>query len=482
MGLFNRKEGGMMDAIRCDEKDFLIWKWRPAGQAVNSTKKENAIRYGSSLNVRPGQAAIFLYMNKNGEYDVIRGPYSDIIKTDNFPVLSSIVGAAYAGGTPFQAEVYYVNMMRGLEVPFMIPFFRIVPAEPQYKAYDIQVAVKGSLVFEVSTDNEYIKYLFEAWGGNDVTLEELKSKMSTLLTQEIKQIVTNIPKDTGIFVMHFNQLIGEIGQYVLRRLEERLASRFGILATDVLISDIRYNEDSESYDRLLQITEKQAHKFNLEAEKTALLSHKIERAGMITDAVVRNVTALEMARMQLKNARNIFSRSRKEGQRAMKSQTEAARVQADLESQTMYMEAHKLNQETEVKKSAFAAMRSRGISLGLGRSSGSEAMVDAALGKAVSQEIERTFAPAPSQPGPSVPPPLPKQEMKEYHIVVNGEQYGPCAVDVLKQLYSSSQIDRNTLAWCEGMPSWSAIESISELYNALSAPSSTKTPPPLPKM
>ena len=30
MGLFNRKkEGGMMDAIRCDEKDFLIWKWRP---------------------------------------------------------------------------------------------------------------------------------------------------------------------------------------------------------------------------------------------------------------------------------------------------------------------------------------------------------------------------------------------------------------------------------------------------------------------
>ena len=255
MGLFNRKEGGMMDAIRCDEKDFLIWKWRPAGQAVNSTKKENAIRYGSSLNVRPGQAAIFLYMNKNGEYDVIRGPYSDIIKTDNFPVLSSIVGAAYAGGTPFQAEVYYINMMRNLEIPFVIPFFRIVPAEPQYRAYDIQVAVKGSLVFEVSTEQEYIKYLFEAWGGNDVTLEELKSKMTTLLTQEVKQIVTNIPKDTGIFVMHFNQLIGEIGQYILRRLEERFASRFGVLATDVLISDIRYNEESESYDRLLQITE-----------------------------------------------------------------------------------------------------------------------------------------------------------------------------------------------------------------------------------
>jgi hypothetical protein len=200
----------------------------------------------------------------------------------------------------------------------LIPFFRVVPAEPQYKAYDIQVAVKGSLVFEVSAEKEYIKYLFEAWGGNDVTFDELKEKISTLLTQEVKQIITNIPKDTGIFIMHFNQLIGEIGQYIRRRLEERLASRFGIIATDVLISDIRYNEGTDSYERLVRITEKQAHKFNLELEKTALLSHKIERAGMVTDSVVRNVTALEMTRIQLKNAKNLFARARKEGQRAMK--------------------------------------------------------------------------------------------------------------------------------------------------------------------
>ena len=29
MGLFNKKEGGLMDVIRCDEQDYLIWKWRP---------------------------------------------------------------------------------------------------------------------------------------------------------------------------------------------------------------------------------------------------------------------------------------------------------------------------------------------------------------------------------------------------------------------------------------------------------------------
>ena len=31
MGLLSsKKEGGMMDVIRCDEKDYLIWKWRPS--------------------------------------------------------------------------------------------------------------------------------------------------------------------------------------------------------------------------------------------------------------------------------------------------------------------------------------------------------------------------------------------------------------------------------------------------------------------
>ena len=40
MGLFSRKEGGLMDVIRCDEENYLVWKWRPAGEALNSTKKE----------------------------------------------------------------------------------------------------------------------------------------------------------------------------------------------------------------------------------------------------------------------------------------------------------------------------------------------------------------------------------------------------------------------------------------------------------
>ena len=98
MGLFSsKKEGGLMDVIRCDEEEYLVWKWRPSGEA-NSTKKENSIRYGSSLRVKDGELAVFVYKQKDGPIqDFIIGPHDQTIKTANFPVLTSIVGAAFGG-------------------------------------------------------------------------------------------------------------------------------------------------------------------------------------------------------------------------------------------------------------------------------------------------------------------------------------------------------------------------------------------------
>ncbi len=521
-GFGKKNEGGLMDAIRCDEKDFLIWKWRPAGQEANSTRKENAIRMGSSISVRPGQAAVFLYQQKEGEYDVIKGPYNDIIKTENLPILSSIVGLAYAGGTPFQAELYYFNLAKGMEIPFTIPYFRIVPAEPEYKAYNIEVAIKGTLAFEVSTQKEYIKYLFEAWGGNDTTLAELESKMKSLLTQEVKQIVSNAPKDTGIFVMHFNSLIGEMGQYILARIQNKLANRFGILATDVTISDIRYDDESDSYQKLKHITETQAHLFNLENEKTALLSHQIQRETMRTDADIRNMTASRMADMQLNHQEDMMARMRQESQFAQHQQTmaavhqsqlmnEAAANRANLASQSAHIGAHQINVQADVMKTGLENMgQMGGMNLGGGNGHMNPAgmMTSMMMGTAVAGQmgqmmnnmgntINQTMSPAnqgmpqtqagmnptqatpPPMPGVATPPPMPQQNIEVY-LNVNGQQYGPCSMADLQLLVQQGQINQQTPAWMNGMPQWAAIGSIPTLSQLFQAPQSGSVPPPMP--
>ena len=488
MWLFSKsKEGGIMDSIRCDEKDFLIWKWRPdAYRDAGQSKRENSIRYGSSLRVRPGQAAVFLYQNK-GSYDVITGPYDDVVRTENMPVLASIIGLAYKGGTPFPAEVYFINLSKGMELPFVIPYFRVIPSEPEYKAYDIEVAIKGSMTFEIPTQQELLKYFLEAWGSNDTSMEDFKAKVKTLLTQEVKRVVSNAPKDTGIFIMHFNGLIGELGHYICSRIQDPIAHRFGVFASGINIEDIRYDEESEGYQRLKRLTEDQTHIYNLENEKTALLSFEIQRQTMRTDADIRNETARKMAQTQMEHMADMASRMREESQFAQHIQSEQAAKQAGLASESAYINAHAINKQTEVLKTGMEGMGQMG-SMNLGTSDGhmnpagmmTGMMMGAAVGSQATNmmnQMGQVMNSAMSGAGRPMqgPPPIPNQNAAMFYLVVGGQQYGPCDVSEVSQMVSQGQINGDTLGWRDGMAGWTPVKQIPALAG-LFAP----VPPPVP--
>ena len=488
MWLFNKsKEGGLMDSIRCDERDFLIWKWRPdSSREAGQSKKENSIRYGSSLRVRPGQAAVFLYQNK-GSYDVITGPYDDVVRTENMPVLASIIGTAYKGGTPFPAEVYFINLAKGMELPFVIPYFRVIPSEPEYKAYDIEVAIKGSMTFEVPVQQEFLKYFLEAWGTSDTSMEDFEAKVKTLLTQEVKRVVSNAPKDTGIFIMHFNGLIGELGRYICSRIQDPIAHRFGVLATGVNIDDIRYDEDSEGYQRLKRLTEDQTHLYNLENEKTTLLSFDIQRQTMSTDADIRNVTARRMAQMQMEHMNDMAYRMREESQFAQHLQSEQAAKQAGLASESAYINAHAVNKQAEVLKTGMEGMGQMG-SMNLGSSDGhmnpagmmTGMMMGAAVGGQATNmmnQMGQVMNSAMSGAGRPMqgPPPVPNQVSPVFYFVVNGQQHGPCDDSEVSRLVSQGQINGDTLGWCNGMTDWVPARMIPALSRYFA-----QTPPPVP--
>ena len=491
MGLFNwKKEGGLMDTIFCDETDFLIWKWHPKGAELGNSKKEMSIRYGSTLRVRPGQAAVFLYQS-NGAYEVMIGPKDLPIRTDNFPILASIIGLGYAGGTPFPAEVFFINLERGMEVKFTVPYFRVIPAEPEYKAYDVRVAVQGSVSIELPTKTDFIKYMLESWGTRDTTLKQFDDRFKTLLIQEVKQIVSNAPKDTGVFIMHFNSLIGEIGQYIKNRIQDQIAHRFGVIVNAVNIADIRYDEDSESYQNLKYITETQTHKFNLENEKTALLSYEIQRETMRTDADVRNQNVRETARIQMEHMDEMTARMREEAQFAQHMQTEMATKQAGLASESTYINAHAINKQAEVLKSGMENMGQMGaMNLGGGADGHMNPagmmtgmMMGAAVGgqaanmmNQMGQVMGQNMASA-GEPKQG-PPPIPVQQNVVYYLAVNGQQYGPCDANAISQMVSSGQINADTLGWCEGMSGWQAIKQIPSLASIFARPAGT--PPPIP--
>ena len=48
-----------MNVIRCDLKEYIVWKWRPQFNDSNdSGKRSNFVRWGSSLRVKDGEGAL----------------------------------------------------------------------------------------------------------------------------------------------------------------------------------------------------------------------------------------------------------------------------------------------------------------------------------------------------------------------------------------------------------------------------------------
>ena len=87
---------------------------------------------------------------------------------------------------------------------------------------------------------------------------------------------------------------------------------------------------------LASSTRQKVDEFNLENEKTALLSYEIQRETMKTDADVRNENVRRMAEIQMEHTGDMAARMREEAQFAQHMQSEQAAKQAELASQSAY--------------------------------------------------------------------------------------------------------------------------------------------------
>lgn len=439
MGLFGRKsEGGFMDVIRCDEQEYLVWKWRPSGEA-NSTNKENSIRYGSSLRVKDGEVAIFVYKQKDGSVqDFIVGPFDETIKTANFPILSSIVGLAFGGASPFQAEIYFINLSGNIQVKFGIPYFDVF--DPRFLDFAVPMAVRGTITFNITDYKGFIKLNrlinFE--------LEDFNKQIKDAVTKYVKGVVTNIPSEKGIPVIQMERQLLQINDYVESYLKPRLENDFGVNLKGLDIANIEVDKESDGFIGLKKITADQVTK---------------------TTVAQNDISIKNMQDMQGINAQNMEETlriQREEAQRAQKLQTE-----------TNFIGAHGLNQQTDVLKTAAQGL---GNMTNMGSGGGMNPagmMTGMAMGGAMGGQMANMM----NQMGQNInqqqntPPPPPQIQ---YNISVNGQTAGPFNLQQLQQMIQSGQLTQNTYVWKQGMQGWEVAGSIQELSNLFG----TVPPPP----
>lgn len=441
MGLFNKKnEGGLIDVIRCDEKEYLIWKWRPAGEDVNSTKKENAIRYGSSLRVKDGEVAVFVYPGENGNQDFIEGPFDQTIKTGNFPVLAGIVGAAFGGSSPFQAEIYFINLAGLIQTRFAVPFFDV--ADPRFLDYAVPVAVRGDIRFKITDYKEFIKLHRLI----NFDLEDFKSQIKSAVSKYVKGVVANIPAEKGIPVIQLERKIGEINDSVEESLKKRLQNEFGITVSSVDIDAIDIDKTSDGYHNL--------------------------------KAVTQDVTTQTIQRQTNANLTNM--------EENLRIQREGMAQAQRLQNESANLSAFQLEKQAEVGvegAKAFGQMGANGAgNLNLGGGLGMNPagmMAGMAMGSAIGQNMAGMVGGMMNGMNQQVPPqannvpPVPGNE--SYHVAVNGTATGPYTISVLSTMAANGQFTKESLVWKSGMANWQAAGSISELAGLFAG-----TVPPVP--
>ena len=419
MGLFDRKkEGGLMDVIRCDEEQYLVWKWRPSGEA-NSTKKENSIRYGSSLRVKDGELAVFVYKQDKGQtMDFIMGPHDQKIETANFPVLTSIVGSLWGGNTPFQAEIYFINLQGNNQVRFAVPYFDV--ADPRYPDYTVPVAVRGTITFNITDYKSFIRLNRLI----DFSLDAFSQQIKAAVTKFVKNFVANCPIDNGIPVLQLERKVLEISDLAGARLTPQFEDDFGVNLKRFDISAIEIDKESENYYEFTRLTKEQ----------------QMRRAEIDTEQYERV---------------------------------------SKLSAESQFIQAHAINQQADVLKTAAQSMGQMG-GMDLGGGGGMNPagmMMGMAMGGAMANQMTgmmNNFSqPQQQAPAMSTPPPMPNATM--FTVAINGQQYGPYNMQQMQQMAQSGQINAQTLVWAQGMPQWATAGSVPELAQLFMA-----TPPPMP--
>lgn len=450
MRLFSRgKSGGLMNVIRCDEEEYMVWKWRPEGQDVNSTSRENSIRYGSSLRVKDGEIAVFVYKQKGGQtQDFIMGPYDDTIKTANFPVLSSIVGMAFGGESPFQAEVYFINLQGNNQLRFGIPFFDVF--DPRLPDHGVPMAVRGTMTFNLTDYQNFIKLNRLV----DFNQEQFLKQIKDALTKYVKGVVLNVPREMGIPVVQMETQILNINAKIEAFLKPRIEGDFGVNLKAFDIGALEIDKDSPYYKELRHLT----------AENTG------KTMDAQTDINIKNLQ--DTQQINAANMEETLRIQREEMQRAQRLQTE-----------TNFMGAFGMEQQAEILKTGAQSLGQMG-NMGGGGGGGTNPagmmtgmMVGGSLGQQMAGMMQNMGQHM--QNAMNTPPPVPNVQ---YYISFNGAQAGPFTIPKLTEMVQSGQMTAQTYVWKQGMANWELAGNVQELAALFTTPGNTPPPPPPPNI
>lgn len=233
------------------------------------------LRWGSQLVVYPGQVAFFV---KGG---TVCDKFSDgthTLRTNNIPLLNKIVNLPFGSDSPFQADVWFVNLLQRLSLKWGTE----TPIQLEDPKYDIIVPVRahGQYGFKVSDAEKFVFTLV----GNMPNFSEnqLQSYFRGLLLTKLTSIISQKIVNDKISVLEIPMHLQEISSYCQNELMPFYAE-YGVEIMLFNIVSINIPEDDPSLNEV-----KRAKNLSARLKIAGRENYKMERSFDVMDKAAAN--------------------------------------------------------------------------------------------------------------------------------------------------------------------------------------------------
>ncbi len=261
--------------------DVLVWKWHP----INTSKRQEELRYGTQVVVNESQEAIFF---KGGKALDILGPGTHTLKTSNLPLLSTFVNLPFGDDSPFKAEVFYVNKSVALDTKWGLQPFNLL--EPNFQI-PIPVSARGSYAIKVEETRTFVTQIVGT--TPDVDAGKVKEYFRGIVTENVKDVIGKITREQSLSPVALETIVKEVSD-ATKSIISKTMEKYGILLDMFSIEAIPLLDDDPNVKQV--VDEMRKIMVNDLSERKRLMRHaqfldvyKTERVFDTTQAAAESL-------------------------------------------------------------------------------------------------------------------------------------------------------------------------------------------------
>ena len=228
----------IIDVVKYDGSDReFVWKF----------PSEN-LRLGTQLVVKTAQTAFFV---RGGAVFDQFGPGTKTLHTANLPLLHKLVGLPFGGDTPFQAEVWYINLISKLDNRWGTP----APIQLEDPRYGVIIPVRafGQFGLNIADPRKFLEtlvgvvHLYTA----DKLVEYMTGKIIAAFTTALGNLVVREKMSLLDLPAQFNQISETCRQDIAAEL-----ANYGVGLPNFFVMSINIPENDASVVKLREFKEK----------------------------------------------------------------------------------------------------------------------------------------------------------------------------------------------------------------------------------